>query len=82
MTDVFHPDFFEQKVRRPVDGYQKRFRQLFGYDIKAKLARFDEYRGMLKKYVMDGMSFVRSAQHQSNTKIVIEGANISFSSQD
>ncbi|KAF5129821.1 Adenylosuccinate synthetase [Metarhizium anisopliae] len=74
LTDVFHPDLFEQKVRRLADGYQKRFGELFEYDIKAELARFDEYRETLKKYVVDGVSFMRSAQ-QSDTKIVIEGAN-------
>ncbi|KAG8410913.1 Adenylosuccinate synthase [Metarhizium acridum] len=74
LTDVFHPDLFEQKVRRLADGYQKRFGELFEYDIKAELARFNEYRETLKKYVVDGVSFMRSAQ-QSDTKIVIEGAN-------
>ncbi|KAH7013269.1 Adenylosuccinate synthetase [Ilyonectria destructans] len=74
LTDVFHRDLFEQKVRRLADGYQKRFGELFEYDIQAELARFDEYRETLKKYVVDGVSFMRSAQ-QSNTKIVIEGAN-------
>ncbi|KAH8912485.1 Adenylosuccinate synthetase [Coniochaeta sp. PMI_546] len=74
LTDVFHPDLFEQKVRRLADGYQKRFGELFEYDIKAELARFDEYRKTLKKYVVDGVAFMRSAQ-QSDMKIVIEGAN-------
>ncbi|KAI8623143.1 Adenylosuccinate synthetase [Xylariaceae sp. FL1651] len=74
LTDVFYPDLFEQKVRRLADGYQKRFGELFEYDIKAELARFDEYRKTLKKYVVDGVSFMRSAQ-QSYTNIVIEGAN-------
>lgn len=63
------------------DGYQKRFGELFDYDIKAELARFDEYRETLKKYVVDGVSFMRSAQ-QSDMKIVIEGANVRFSSYD
>ncbi|KAF4988639.1 hypothetical protein FDECE_14973 [Fusarium decemcellulare] len=79
LTDVFHPDLFEQKVRRLADGYQKRFGELFEYDIEAELARFNEYRETLKKYVVDGVSFMRSAQ-QSNTKIVIEGANFVTSS--
>ncbi|EFY88864.1 adenylosuccinate synthetase [Metarhizium acridum CQMa 102] len=74
LTDVFYPDLFKQKVRRLADGYQKRFGELFEYDIKAELARFNEYRETLKKYVVDGVSFMRSAQ-QSDTKIVIEGAN-------
>ncbi|KAI1500838.1 Adenylosuccinate synthetase [Biscogniauxia marginata] len=62
------------KVRRLADGYQKRFGELFEHDIKAKLGRFDECRETLKKYVVDGVSFMRSAQ-QSNTKIVVESAN-------
>lgn len=80
MTDVFYPDLFEQKVRRLADGYQKRFGELFEYDIRAELARFDEYREKLKKYVVDGVSFMKSAQ-ESNKKIVIEGANVRFSFQ-
>ncbi|KAL7926942.1 Adenylosuccinate synthetase [Trichoderma austrokoningii] len=74
MTDVFYPDLFEKKVRRLADGYQKRFGALFEYDIKAELARFDKYREALKKYVVDGVSFMRSAQ-EGDAKIVIEGAN-------
>ncbi|PNP46202.1 hypothetical protein TGAMA5MH_02237 [Trichoderma gamsii] len=79
MTDVFYPALFEQKVRRLADGYQKRFGELFEYDIKAELARFNEYRETLKKYVVDGVSFMRSAQ-ESDAKIVIEGANFVTSS--
>ncbi|RSL47571.1 Adenylosuccinate synthetase [Fusarium duplospermum] len=74
LTDVFNPELFEQKLRRLADGYQKRFGELFEYDIKEELARFDEYREKLKKYAVDGVSFMRSAQ-QSNMKIVVEGAN-------
>lgn len=68
-------------MRRLADGFQKRFGELLEYDIQAELTRFDEYRETLKKYVVDGVSFMRSAQ-QSNTKIVIEGANVRFSSFD
>ncbi|TVY72193.1 Adenylosuccinate synthetase [Fusarium oxysporum f. sp. cubense] len=74
MTDVFHPEVFEQKLRRLADGFQKRFGDLLEYDIEAELARFDEYRQTLSKYVVDGVAFMRSAQ-ESNMKIVIEGAN-------
>ncbi|ODA77869.1 hypothetical protein RJ55_06472 [Drechmeria coniospora] len=74
LTDIFHPEIFEKKVKRLADGYQKRFGELFQYDIKAELARFEEYRTTMKKYVIDGVSFMTSAQ-QSDTKIVIEGAN-------
>ncbi|KAH7262429.1 Adenylosuccinate synthetase [Fusarium tricinctum] len=79
MTDVFHPDIFEQKVRRLADGFKKRFGELLEYDIEAELASFEEYRKTLKKYVVDGVAFMRSAQ-ESKTKIVIEGANFVTSS--
>jgi adenylosuccinate synthase len=65
-------------VKRLADGYQKRFGELFTYDMKAELAKFEEYRETMKKYVVDGVSFMTSAQ-QSNSKIVIEGANVMFS---
>lgn len=67
-------------MKRLADGYQKRFGELFKYDVKAELARFEEYREMMKKYVVDGVSFMTSAQ-QSGTKIVVEGANVMFSSE-
>ncbi|KAL9946482.1 hypothetical protein ACHAO5_003842 [Verticillium nonalfalfae] len=74
LTDIFHPELFEKKVQRLADGYQKRFGDLFKYDIKAELARFEEYRETMRKYVVDGVAFMTSAQ-QSDTKIVVEGAN-------
>jgi adenylosuccinate synthase len=67
-------------VKRLAGGYQKRFGELFKYDIKAELACFEEYREMMRKYVVDGVSFMTSAQ-QSDIKIVVEGANVMFSSQ-
>ena len=79
MTDIFYPELFEKKVRRLADGFQKRFGDLFQYDIKAELARFEEYRETMRKYVVDGVSFMTSAQ-QSDTKIVVEGSNVMFSS--
>lgn len=67
-------------MKRLADGYQKRFGELFKYDIKAELASFEEYRETMRKYVVDGVSFMTSAQ-QSDTKIVVEGANVMFPSQ-
>jgi adenylosuccinate synthase len=67
-------------VKRLADGYQKRFGKLFEYDIKAELARFEEYRETMRKYVVDGVAFMSSEQ-QSDQKIVVEGANVIFSSQ-
>jgi adenylosuccinate synthase len=67
-------------VKRLADGFQKRFGDLFEYDIKAELASFEEYRETMRKYVVDGVSFMTSAQ-QSDMKIVVEGANVMLSSE-
>ncbi|VUC36838.1 unnamed protein product [Clonostachys rosea] len=74
MTDIFYPEVLEKKVKRLADGYRKRFGELFEYDIEAELAHFDEYRKTMKKYVVDGVSFMTTAQ-QSDKEIVVEGAN-------
>ncbi|OAA69632.1 adenylosuccinate synthetase [Cordyceps fumosorosea ARSEF 2679] len=74
LTDIFYPGSLEKKMRRLADGYRKRFGELFTYDVEAELARFEEYRETMGKYVVDGVSFMASAQ-QSDSKIVIEGAN-------
>lgn len=75
MTDIFNPDLFKKKVERLAHGYQKRFGDLFQYDIQAELDRFEEYRETMKKYVIDGVAFMTSAQ-QGDKQIVIEGANV------
>ncbi|KAH8651097.1 Adenylosuccinate synthetase [Xylariales sp. PMI_506] len=74
LAEVFNPKLFETKLRRLADGYRKRYGDLFEYDVEEELARFNEYRPKLAKYVVDGVSFMRSAQ-ESNTNIVVEGAN-------
>lgn len=78
MTDIFYPELFEKKLRRLADGYKKRYGDLFEYDIKAELAAFEEYRETMKKYVIDGVAFMQSAQ-QGDKHIVIEGANVKSS---
>ncbi|KAI3574977.1 P-loop containing nucleoside triphosphate hydrolase protein [Fusarium oxysporum f. sp. albedinis] len=74
LADVFNPKLFEQKLRRLADGYRKRYGDLFKYDVEEELAQFEEYRHKLRKYSVDGVSFMKSAQ-KSNTPILIEGAN-------
>ncbi|KAM0083148.1 Adenylosuccinate synthase [Fusarium odoratissimum] len=75
LADVFNPKLFEQKLRRLADGYRKRYGDLFKYDVEEELAQFKEYRDKLRKYSVDGVSFMKSAQ-KSNTPILIEGANV------
>ncbi|KAF4948151.1 hypothetical protein FGADI_9846 [Fusarium gaditjirri] len=74
LADVFNPKLFEQKLRRLADGYRKRYGDLFKYDVEEELAQFEEYRDKLRKYSVDGVSFMKTAQ-KSNTPILIEGAN-------
>ncbi|KAF5680454.1 adenylosuccinate synthetase [Fusarium denticulatum] len=74
LADVFNPKLFEQKLRRLADGYRKRYGDLFKYDVEEELAQFEEYREKLRKYSVDGVSFMKTAQ-KSNTPILIEGAN-------
>ncbi|RWA10199.1 hypothetical protein EKO27_g4910 [Xylaria grammica] len=74
LAEVFNPELFESKLRRLAAGYRKRYGDLFEYDIEDELARFNEYRPKLRKYAVDGVSFIRSAQ-ESNMNIVVEGAN-------
>ncbi|QUC19208.1 uncharacterized protein UV8b_03449 [Ustilaginoidea virens] len=74
LAEVFNPKLFETKLRQLAAGYQKRYGDLFEYDVEEELARFNEYRPKLAKYAVDGVSFIRSAQ-ESNMNIVVEGAN-------
>ncbi|KAK2591072.1 Adenylosuccinate synthase [Conoideocrella luteorostrata] len=74
LAEVFNPKLFESKLRRLAAGYRKRYGDLFEYDVEEELAQFNEYRPMLAKYTVDGVSFMRSAQ-ENNTNIVVEGAN-------
>ncbi|KAF5624993.1 adenylosuccinate synthetase [Fusarium sp. NRRL 52700] len=74
LADVFNPKLFEQKLRRLADGYRKRYGDLFKYDVEEELAQFEEYREKLRRYSVDGVSFMKTAQ-KSNTPILIEGAN-------
>lgn len=74
LVDVFNPELFEEKCRKLADGYRKRFGDLFEYDIEEELTRFKEYRPMLEKYAVDGVTFMQSAQ-EKNMNIIVEGAN-------
>jgi hypothetical protein len=75
LAEVFNPELFESKLRRVAASYRKRFGDLFEYDVEEELAQFNGYRPKLAKYVVDGVSFIRSAQ-ESNMNIVVEGANV------
>ena len=76
MADIFDPTRFEEKLRRLVHGYRQRYGELLSYDVDEEIARFNEYRPKLAKYVVDAVTFMKHAQ-ESNMNVVIEGANVS-----
>ncbi|KAI9155106.1 Adenylosuccinate synthetase [Paramyrothecium foliicola] len=71
LSEVFNEKLFESKLRHLASGYKKRFGDLLNYDVEEELARFNEYRPKLRKFAVDGVAFMQSAQ-QSNTNILIE----------
>ncbi|KAJ4251699.1 Adenylosuccinate synthase [Fusarium falciforme] len=74
LSEVFDEELFESKLRRLAAGYAKRYGDLLKYDVEEEIARFKEYRPKLAKYAVDAVAFMSSAQ-ESNTSILIEGAN-------
>ncbi|KAM6512808.1 Adenylosuccinate synthase [Fusarium solani] len=74
LSEVFDEELFESKLRRLAAGYAKRYGDLLKYDVEEEIARFKEYRPKLAKHAVDAVAFMSSAQ-ESNTSILIEGAN-------
>jgi adenylosuccinate synthase len=75
LSEVFDEELFESKLRRLAAGYAKRYGDLLKYDVEEEIARFKEYRPKLAKHAVDAVAFMSSAQ-ESNTSILIEGANV------
>ncbi|QLI70592.1 Adenylosuccinate synthetase [Metarhizium brunneum] len=75
LAEVFKAELFESKLRRLASGFAKRYGDLLRYDVEDEIARFREYRPKLAGFVVDAVSFMRSAQ-EKNMNILVEGANI------
>ncbi|KAH7161635.1 P-loop containing nucleoside triphosphate hydrolase protein [Dactylonectria macrodidyma] len=74
LAEVIDEELFVSKLRRLAAGFAERYGDLLKYDVEDEIARFKEYRPKLAKHAVDAVAFMQSAQ-QSNTKILIEGAN-------
>ncbi|KAH7133748.1 Adenylosuccinate synthetase [Dactylonectria macrodidyma] len=74
LADVFDEEVFEAKLRRLAHGFKARYGDLLKYDVEEEVERFQSYRKELRKYAVDGVSFMHSAQKE-NKNILIEGAN-------
>ncbi|TWU73714.1 hypothetical protein ED733_005106 [Metarhizium rileyi] len=72
--EIFDEPTFERKLRLLAAGYKKRFGDLLEYDVEEEIARFKEYRNTLPSYVVDAVSFMKTAQ-DNNEKFAVEGAN-------
>ncbi|KFA60300.1 hypothetical protein S40285_07699, partial [Stachybotrys chlorohalonatus IBT 40285] len=77
LSEIFNAELFEFKLRALERGYRKRYGELLEYDVQEELDRFKSYRTELKKYAVDQVSFMRSAQ-KDNLNIIVEGANVGF----
>ncbi|KAI9804779.1 MAG: hypothetical protein M1825_001147 [Sarcosagium campestre] len=74
ISEVFHKETMDRKLRQLAYGFQKRFGDLLKYDVEEEIKRFDEYRESLRTFVVDAVPLMYSAQ-RSGSKILIEGAN-------
>ncbi|KAF2791353.1 Adenylosuccinate synthetase [Melanomma pulvis-pyrius CBS 109.77] len=74
VCDLFDEKVFEEKFRRIVHGYQKRFGDLLKYDPEAEIEKYKELRVKLQDYVVDQIPLLASAK-EKNSKILVEGAN-------
>ncbi|KAI6889048.1 Adenylosuccinate [Hortaea werneckii] len=74
VADIFNKEYFDEKVRHLADGYQKRYGNLLSYDVEEELKRFDDYRELLKPFVVDQVPLIESAV-KGNVRMLVEGAN-------
>ncbi|KAG8527492.1 uncharacterized protein KY384_007644 [Bacidia gigantensis] len=76
VTDIFHKDLLDKKLRHLAESAQKRYGDLFtaqNYDLEGEIARFDEYRVQLQDFVIDAAPFI--SEMSSETNLLVEGAN-------
>jgi len=74
ISDVFHKEVFDEKLRQLAAGFQKRYGDLLQYDAEDEISRFDTYRERLREYATDQSPLIESAV-RSDVKMLIEGAN-------
>ncbi|KAF1823188.1 Adenylosuccinate synthetase [Dissoconium aciculare CBS 342.82] len=74
VSDVFHKEVFDEKLRQLAAGFQKRYGSLLQYDPEDEIARFDQYRERLREYATDQSPLIESAV-RGDVKMLIEGAN-------
>ncbi|KZF26542.1 Adenylosuccinate synthetase [Xylona heveae TC161] len=74
VNKIFDKPGFDDLLRRMAAGQKKRWGDLLDYDVEQEIRDFDEYRKILKPFVVDSVALVSQAQRKGS-EILIEGAN-------
>ncbi|KAI9830037.1 MAG: hypothetical protein M1819_005867 [Sarea resinae] len=74
VSDVFHKELFDSKLRLLASGLKKRYGDLLSYDPEEEIARYDGYRAQLATFVCDVVPLINDAQSK-NLPLLVEGAN-------
>ncbi|CAD6564018.1 MAG: hypothetical protein ASARMPRED_002648 [Alectoria sarmentosa] len=75
ISEIFHKETLDGKLRTLAHGFQKRYGDFLQYDVELEIARFDDYRTALQPFVVDAVPLISSAQGSAETNILVEGAN-------
>ncbi|KAF3491246.1 adenylosuccinate synthetase [Arthroderma uncinatum] len=71
--DILDEGVLESKLRSLEAGYRRRFGDL-DYNVEDEIARFKEYRNLLKPHIVDQLSLIKKFEDKS-ASILVEGAN-------
>ncbi|KAM5452738.1 Adenylosuccinate synthase [Microsporum audouinii] len=71
--DIMDEGVLESKLRSLEAGYRRRFSEL-DYNVEEEIARFKEYRNLLKPHIVDQLTLVKKFEDKS-ASILVEGAN-------
>ncbi|EEQ27506.1 Adenylosuccinate synthase [Microsporum canis] len=71
--DIMDEGVLESKLRSLEAGYRRRFGEL-DYNVEEEIARFKEYRSLLKPHIVDQLTLVKKFEDES-ASILVEGAN-------
>ncbi|EFQ98538.1 adenylosuccinate synthetase [Nannizzia gypsea CBS 118893] len=71
--DIMVEGVLESKLRSLEAGYRRRFGEL-DYNVEEEIARFKEYRSLLKPHIVDQLALLKKFEDKS-ASILVEGAN-------
>lgn len=75
VSNIFDKETLDRQLRAMTATFKKQYGDLLQYDVEEEVARFDDYRGKLKDFVIDAVPFMASAQSAPSTNLLVEGAN-------